>query len=208
MSQIKNREGMVQQSCFPSSLMLQLAWISNVAYPSFNGFQMIYHNDYEDPLTFPVVPPGVNIRGFRWNVSSNWMNWIEWTAMEEGADIHITLMIWCNFGDLLAFNVAPSSAHIWSSKEVCQWTKLRLFNSIIKPILFYSWETWRTHQKRTHLYECVFRWLTEFAVVDPTFFIFTLQILHLVHNSVWALLEGHGEQNSSCRCAWCCYWSL
>ena len=34
--------------------------------------------------------------------------------------------------------------NIWSSKEISRRTKLRLFNSNIKPILLYGSETWRT----------------------------------------------------------------
>ncbi len=33
----KNSEGRVQWSCFLSSVMLQLAWFPDIAYPSFNG---------------------------------------------------------------------------------------------------------------------------------------------------------------------------
>jgi hypothetical protein len=34
--------------------------------------------------------------------------------------------------------------NIWKSKELTQHTKVRLFNSNVKPVLLYGAETWRT----------------------------------------------------------------
>ena len=38
-----------------------------------------------------------------------------------------------------------SSAKIWNSRELSRSTKIRIFNSNVKAVLFYGKETWRTN---------------------------------------------------------------
>ena len=39
---------------------------------------------------------------------------------------------------------------VWRSKVISQSTKLRIFNSNVKTVLFYGCETWKTTKATTH----------------------------------------------------------